>query len=136
MKKIKNFDNFIIEHIHPKEAYTSLGSIKTLLDGRRKLCYNVKADLNDPEFKKVFLELLDNGFLMLKVKGKHNPFVVYHPSKEKEAKEIKDLAEHFDGYLHANAPLRIQKRFGEILEYDPVEIEAYINRRKESGIPE
>lgn len=137
MKKIKNFENFISESVHPLDTNDPLKSINTVYRGLRKLSYHVMRDFDFPGFTEVYDELMQNpDYRVLPIEGENKPFIIYHKDKQKEAEEMKELAERFNGYLHCDAPLHIQKRFGEILEYHPEEIEKYIQRRRLEGIKE
>ena len=137
MKKIKNFENFISESVHPLDTDDPLKSINTVYRGLRKLSYHVMRDFDFYGFTEIYDKLMQNpDFRELAVEGENKPFIIYHKDKQKEAEELKELAERFNGYLHSDAPLHIQKRFGEILEYHPEEIEKYIQRRRLKGIQE
>lgn len=136
MKKIKNFEGFILEHVHPDHVMTPILAIKSLIDGKRKVSYFVGRDFDIEGFISLFQQITSKGFKVLSVEGENNPFIIYHPSKHKEAEELKRLAEKYDGYLHKDAALRDQRRFGEILEYIPSEIDIYIEKRRRAGVRE
>lgn len=134
MQKIKNFKNFIAESVHPEDTDNGLKSLKTVFAGSRKISFQVARDFNFPGFTEIYNLLMQNpDYGRLNVEGENEPFIIYHKSKQAEAEELKSLAEQFGGYLHCNAPLHMQRRFGEILEYHPEEIEKYIRKRRARG---
>jgi hypothetical protein len=136
MAKIKNYQMFL-ETIHPNESMDPLKAVQTLIDRRRKIAYLVKYDLNSYELRLKLQELYEDGYKRLDIKGECNPFLVYHPSAQLEAEELRDIAEKYNGYLADWATIEDHKRIGELLEFHEEEIERFIaNKKRERGIKE
>ena len=71
--------------------------------------------------------IADNNLRTVYVKGNPNhAYIVYTPDNEKNAMELKDIAEKYDGYLSANATKEDTRRIGELLEYTPKAIDAFV----------
>ena len=74
----------------------------------------------------------DNGLKSMYVDGnKYDAYVVYAPGFEKDATELKDIAEKYGGYLRYDASEEDSRRIGQLLNYQESDIEDYINRNKE-----
>ena len=128
MAKIYNYTQFVSEAIKASEAYENYSSLKTLLDGKRKVAFQTQNDLRDEEVKKLLTQLYDMGFKKMPVKGEHNPVIIYHPDSYRQAVELKEIAERYGGLLHWQASLRDHRRIGELLEYEKVAIDNFIKK--------
>lgn len=134
MTKISKFKQFVNESIEASEAHNTLDSLKTLIDGKRKIAYETEGDLANPEAKKNLMKLYVQNFRKMNVDGKNKACIIYHQSKLKEAEELKEIAEKYDGYLHWTASLADHRRIGELLEYDTKDIDTFISKMKSKFI--
>jgi len=118
------------EEISAEEAYEDKGSIKTVLDGKRKLGFMVLDGMDFPE--KNFWDIVKKFDLgTIKVPSNpHRAYVFYVKGAENEANELKDIAEKYNGYLSYKATDEDARRIGQLLGYKAEDIETYINNRK------
>jgi hypothetical protein len=117
------------EEISAEEAYDDKDSIKTVLNGKRKLGFIVLDGLDFPE--KDFWDII-NKFDLGIVKVPSNPhraYVFYVKEAENEANELKDIAEKYNGYLSHKATDEDARRIGQLLGYKAEDIEKYISNR-------
>jgi hypothetical protein len=71
----------------------------------------------------------DNRMKTLKVNGNpFQPYIIYNPGAEKNAKELKAIAEKYGGYLAFNATEQDTRRIGELLGYKKADIDAFIKK--------
>lgn len=118
------------EDIDPKEAYNATSSLQTIINNKRNVGYIVLDEINSP---KTFWEIIEeNNLKSLKVKSKdnHNVYIIYRPGYEKNAEELKNLAEKYGGYLSINATDDETRRIGELLGYKKEAIDSFIEKRK------
>lgn len=118
------------EDIDPKEAYNATSSLQTIIDNKRNVGYIVLDEINSP---KTFWEIIEeNNLKSLKVKSKDNydVYIIYRPGYEKDAEELKNLAEKYGGYLSINATDDETRRIGELLGYKKEAIDSFIEKRK------
>ena len=60
------------------------------------------------------------GFEILSVPlNPNNCHIYYRPGHEKQAQELKDIADKYNGYLACWATEQDSRRIGELLQYDP-----------------
>ncbi len=128
MAKIYNYTQFVSEAIKASEAYSTYSSLKTLLDGKRKVAFETRNDLIDEEVQEILTQLYDMGFKKMPVKSNHGAVIIYHPDSYSQAEELKEIAERYGGYLHWQASLRDHRRIGELLEYEKVDIDNFIKK--------
>ena len=126
MAKIYNYNQFVSEAIKASEAYSTYSSLKTLLDGKRKIAFVNKNDFKYKEVKELLTQL--RGFEEMPVKGEHNTVIIYHPDSYRQAVELKEIAERYNGLLHWQASLRDHRRIGELLEYEKGDIDNFIKK--------
>lgn len=124
-----NDEDGINESIKASEAYTTLDSYKTLEQNKRNIAWlqinNVKNDI-----KKYILDSINNndfGFIIVD-KNPSKPIIVYRNGYRKQAEELFNIANKYNGYLSANATYEDSKRIGELLEYEQSDIETYLNK--------
>ena len=73
----------------------------------------------------------ENNLKSLEVeKNPHDAHIIYRPDSEKEANELKDIANKYNGYLSYKATDEDTRRIGQLLGYKAKDIETYIERRK------
>jgi len=118
------------ENIDPSEAYSNIDSIQTIVDGKRNVAFVVEKGDTPKNWERVAKMVSDNGLKSVYVKGNpHHAYVVYTPEAEKIAMELKTIAEKYDGYLSSNATAEDTRRIGQLLDYDPEQIELFIKDR-------
>lgn len=124
-----NDEDGINESIKASEAYTTLDSYKTLEQNKRNIAWlqinNVKNDI-----KKYISDSINNndfGFIIVD-KNPSKPIIVYRNGYRKQAEELFNIANKYNGYLSVNATYEDSKRIGELLEYEQSDIETYLNK--------
>ena len=125
------YDRVLSEKIKASEAYNNYGSLQTVIDGKRKLGVVSKNTLDgDPKLKK---EIIEKGFKFILIRSSRAPgnYIIYHPSGLKQALELQALADRYDGaFGPSHASEDDVRRVGQLLEYDPIDIESHIERSK------
>ena len=128
MKHIKTYEIFLIETIRSEEAHRDQSAVQTVIDGKRGVGFItiVGSTLDPDEFwamvKKFQLKTL-------KVKGsKHEAYIYYNRRFERDALELKEIAEKYGGYLAWDASEADSHRIGELLGYDRRDIDDYIKQ--------
>jgi hypothetical protein len=124
-----NFGGDVIsESIKASEAYNDMGSIQTIIDGKRDIGFI--GFLRDSEkIKDIIRFAVNNGVKLIevgnRVEGK--AWVIYKNNKE-NAMKLVDFAESKNGYLRDETPE--EARFvGELLGYSEESIQEYITNR-------
>jgi hypothetical protein len=126
----------INEDIDPLEATTFVGSVQTIVDGKRDVGYIALKNIPKDEIEQIKTLVSDNNLKILSVKGDQKPTIIYKADKESEAKELKDIAEKYNGYLSIKATEEESRRIGEILGYSKESIDKYIEKHKTSIVNE
>jgi hypothetical protein len=124
----------IKEEIKASEAHYDNDAIQTVIDGKRDLGFiTLKAATLT---KGNFWDIIDNNNLrVLKVPSNpYEAYIYYRPGAENKAKELKDIAEKYQGYLSYRATDNETRRIGELLGYSKEDIESHIEDRKRRGI--
>jgi hypothetical protein len=120
----------LMEDIDPEEAQTNIDSVQTIVDGKRNIAFVVEKGDTPNNWEKVTKMIADNELKSMYVKGNpHHAYVVYTPETEKIAIELKTIAEKYNGYLSSNATAEDTRRIGQLLDYDPEQIELFIKDR-------
>jgi hypothetical protein len=122
----------IKEEIRAEEAHRDEDAVQTVVDGKRNIgAISLKAaTITKEEFWKI---VQDNDLQTLKVPS--SPFdlyLYYRKGSEKEANELKDIAEKYDGYFAWDATEEDSRRIGELLGYTKEDIDDYIERNKKT----
>lgn len=130
MERIKKFDEFLNETIRASEAHRDEDAIETVISGKRDVGYVtlIGSTMDRDHF---WSGVQRGGLKTLRVPS--NPFecyVYYRPGAEKEAEELRDIAEKYAGYLAYYATEEDTRRIGELLGYDKQDIEDFITRTK------
>jgi hypothetical protein len=117
------------EEISAEEAQDDVSSLQTIIDKKRNVGFFTLEGINSPE---TFWEIVDeNNLKSLEVeKNPHDAYIIYRPGSEKEANELKDIANKYNGYLSYKATDEDTRRIGQLLGYKAEDIETYIERRK------
>ena len=118
------------EEIAAEEAHEDKNAIQTVLDGKRELgLISLKGSTVSAE---KFWEIVKNNNLnTLQVPS--NPFemyIYYVDGAESKAKELKDIAEKYDGFLSYKATEEDSRRIGQLLGYKKEDIDDYIIKNK------
>lgn len=118
------------EVIKADDAYRDEDAIQTVIDGRRNLGFiAVKASTMKEE--DIWNTIKNGGLETVEVKGNaHDAYIYYRPGAKAEALELKAIAEKYGGYLLHNTPDEDSRRIGQLLGYNPADIEAYIEKNK------
>lgn len=131
VKKLKSktlkesIKKILSEEISAKEAYNEYDSIKTIVDGKRDVAFTT---LENPTTK--FLIFI-NGLKKIKVESEDETnYIVYKKRSEDLAKELLNIANKYGGKLRFDATEEDSRRIGQILNYNPKEIEDYILHNK------
>jgi len=128
---VKLLDILLEQYIDPSEALEDLSSLKTVIDGKRNVCFLVKDAVTTSEWNKIQKLITDNGLKSMYVRGNEgDAYVVYRPGSENQATKLKDVAEKYGGYLHYKASDKDTREIGKLLQYDPEAVEEYIKNRK------
>ena len=118
------------ESIRASEAYNQMDSISTVLHGKRNLAFITFGDLN-PANKETATRLINSDPSLNSIYVKKSPymgFVIYREGYQKEAQELANLANRYGGYLSKDATKEDSIRIGQLLDYDPQDIQDYINK--------
>jgi hypothetical protein len=126
----------INEDIDPLEAITIVGSVQTIVDGKRDVGYIVLKHSSKDEIEQIKTLVSDNNLKIQPVRGDQKPIIVYKAGNESAVKELKDIAEKYNGYLSYKATEEESRRIGEILGYSKESIDKYIEKIKASGLTE
>jgi hypothetical protein len=120
------------EVIKASEAYTDVESIQTILDDKRGVAFVAKRGTSSEDWKTIQKMIADNNLKTIYVEGNPNEaYVVYAQGYEKDANELKGIAEKYGGYLSSKASEEDSRRIGQLLGYDESDIENYITRNRE-----
>jgi hypothetical protein len=128
MKNIPSYDEFLNEIIKAEEASRDENAVQTVIDGKRDLGFitliGTTMDVNE------FWELIrKHGLKTLEVpENVHKAYIYYRKGAERKAKELKDIALKYGGYLAYDATEKDSRRIGELLGYDKKDIDWYINK--------
>jgi hypothetical protein len=95
--------------------------------GRRRVCFFTRWDLKPRDWS-MMDKVLRLGFKMVEVKGENDAVIFYHPTAKDQAMELKAIAERHRGYLSKDATEQETRRIGQLLEYDPADIEEHIRK--------
>jgi hypothetical protein len=118
-ESIQNLD----EEIDPTEAYTDQGSLKTVIDGKRKL-----GTLHRPP-RDLVRKIESSGLKLRKIES--NPqdvYIVYRPGSEGDVEELISIANKYEGYLSYKATKEDTIRIGQLLGYSQEAINKHVNK--------
>ena len=126
MIKLATILNEIKEDIDPSEAYNNVGSVQTLVDGKRKVAMiALSGQSNAAETIKI---INDNGLKKIGIDQRPGDevYVVYVPGAEADAKEFTNIINRYGGYASSKASYDDTKRMGELLGYKKETIDAFL----------
>jgi hypothetical protein len=128
----------IKEEINASEAYSNEDAIQTIIDGKRDLGFltiigsGARSDVQKETIRSM---INDNDLKTIEVKGnKHQAYIVFKKGAEKKAKELKDIAEKYGGYLSYKATDDETRRIGKLLGYTKKDIEDYIEHIRRTSV--
>jgi hypothetical protein len=125
MIKLKSILN---ELISAAEARRDEDAIQTVIDGKRDLGFLTLVGSALPKQQFVNM-ILNNDLKLLHVPSNpYKAFIYYRKGAEKQAKELRDIAEKYEGYLSVHATEEDSRRIGELLGYKQEDIDWYINK--------
>ena len=118
------------EIINAADAHRDESAVQTVIDGRRNLGFITLSSTTMPE--ETFWDLVEKHKLgTLEVPSNpHGAIIYFRAGAEKEARELRDIAEKYDGYLAYDATDEDSRRIGELLGYRTEDVEAYIEKNK------
>ena len=119
----------ISENIDPKEVFSNVGALQTIIDNKRNIGFFSLDEINSP---KTFWEIVkenDLGFVKVE-KNPNNAYIIYKKGYENQANELKDLANKYNGYLSYKATEEDTRRIGELLGYKKEAIDSFIEKIK------
>jgi len=124
----------LIETIRSSEAYNLKDSIQTLLDWQRSVAF---VDIIPSVSDDLIFKLGQEGINTMKVPNNKNfnLYILYRPAARKNALELLSIAQEYGGILPSTldqAPAEVIRRIGQLLEYDPDDIESFINSKLKS----
>jgi hypothetical protein len=123
--------DILSEMIRASEAYTDKGAMQTIIDRKRNVGWLVRGATDPKDWEELQGMIQQNGLKTMHVEGnEYDAYIVYRPGHEKQAHELKDIAEKYGGFLAWNATEEDSRKIGELLEYDPEDIEDYIKQNK------
>lgn len=129
MKLKTIYQKLILEKIRSSEAHRDESSIQTVIDNKRGLGFIPLrgATISDEEFwDKVKKYKLNT----LKVPSSpYNTYIFYRDGYEDDAKELRDIAEKYGGFLSHEATKEETIRIGELLGYEDSDIEEFVSTR-------
>jgi len=116
------------ETINASDAHTDVGSIQTIIDGRRNIAF---ISLPNSELMDIIKK---NDLGVIKVEqNDYETYIIYRKGAENEAKELLNIANKYGGYLSYEAEDDEIRRIGQLLNYKSSDVEEYIimnNRNK------
>lgn len=120
----------IDESIRAAEANDQIDSILTVLHHKRNLAFITFGSFS-PADKETATKLINSDASINTIHVKKSPFmgfVLYREGHEKEAQELAYLANKYGGFLSADATKEDSIRIGQLLDYDPQDIQDYIEK--------
>lgn len=118
------------EEIAASEAHEDESAVQTVIDGKRDLgVISITGSTMSPD---LFWKLVKEYDLKT-LKIPSNPFnlyIYYRKGAEKQAEELKDIAEKYGGFFAYDATEEDSRRVGELLGYKREDIDDYIVRNK------
>lgn len=139
MKNIHKYGDFLNEKIKASEAYVTMDAVQTLLDGKRDLAFisimdNPIYNPNNIEELKALAYGAANGLRVMEIPGKEDgqAYILYREGAKEKAQKLSDYATSKGGYLSDSTPEEA-RYVGDLLDYDEMDIEAFVERRYGSG---
>ena len=118
--------NKMKENIDPSEAYSNVGSVQTLVDGKRKVAMIALRGQSDAA--ETIKLINDNGLKKIGIDQRPGAevYVVYVPGAEADAKEFTNIINRYGGYASIKASYDDTKRMGELLGYKKSTIDTFL----------
>jgi hypothetical protein len=119
----------IRETIHPSEAYRNIDAARTVCDGKRNVAF--MAGLSSEEANTISDMIYDFDLDSIRVpSSSHDAYIIFRKGHDKQAHKLLKVAEKYGGYLSWEASDEDTREIGRLLEYNPEEVEIYINRNR------
>lgn len=117
------------EYINPAQAHNDVESVRLICGGERGVAFVTAVRIEDYE---QIVELVSDCDLdSMKVpNNSHDAYIIFRKDYKDDARELLDIAIDLGGYLRPDAPEEVTRRIGEILNYDPQEVEKFIRERE------
>jgi len=127
---VGDMNNFNIKPIHEQidasEAYDGVGTIQTVIDGKRNV--GLIATFNKPNL----LNMIKTGGLnTIPVEQAHHnaaTYIIYNNNGKNDALKLHEYMKSKDGYVSDETPEEA-RYIGKLLGYTPNSVEQYVNRR-------
>lgn len=122
--------NILKETISPSEAYNSIDSILTIINGKRGVGFITMKGETKKNLLLIKRLINRNGLKTIKVP--YNPcsaYIIYKEDYFDDAIELLNIAEKYDGYLSSKATKKDTIRIGQLLGYNDIEIEEYVRNK-------
>jgi hypothetical protein len=133
VEEVPNETRFYLkEEIAASEATTNKGALQTIIDNKRNLGFFVLggSQYTPAEAKDFWNSISKYSLKSLRVPSHpHNAYIIYRPGSEKEASELKSIAEKYEGYLSYRATKEDTRRIGELLGYKKEDVDKYVDER-------
>ena len=116
------------EYIKASEAHNDVESVRLICDGKRGVAFVTAYKIEEYE---AIAELVSDCDLdSMKVPNNpHDAYIIFNKDYVNEAKELLHIAIALGGYLSPDAPEDVTRKIGHILNYDPQDVEEFINKR-------
>lgn len=119
----------LVEYIHPSEAHGTVDAVRTLCDGKRGVAMVSTSPkvMSSSDFEKVMEMVSDCDLNSIHIpSNEFDSYFVFVGGYEQQAKRLLQIAEKYGGYLAYNASEEDTREIGELLEYEPEEVEKFI----------
>lgn len=132
----ENQYNLIKETIHPSEVYSDVNSVRTVCDGKRNIAMVASWGTSDRDWDKIQEMVSDNDLDSKKIpSNRHDGYVIFKHGHEKQADRFIEIVERYGGYASSDATDDETREIGKLLEYNPEEIEKFIQKLKLQNEP-
>ena len=104
-KQYKTIKERITEEINPNEAFDDLDALKTVISGKRNMCFLAKA--GNSKYDNLIKMAEDAGLKIVSTpqdSGNSIATIVYRKGAEDSASQLLKIAKRNDGYLPTKSP--------------------------------
>lgn len=121
----------IVEQIDPSEAYSDGDAIKTVAQGKRNLgAITTRTSPYYSNFDDFVKDMQKLGLHILHVPSNpFNMYIYYRKGARRQAEELRDIAEKYDGYFAWYATEEDTRKIGKLLGYNDQAVEEYIRSK-------
>ena len=128
IKRVKKIMG-INESVDPLTVANEEDSVMSIINHKRNIGTITKNGFvpKTMSWDELLMFIKNNGLLLMDIKSNQNGFyIIYRPYAFKQAQELHDLAEKYNGFLSYNASLEDSYRIGYLLEYNEKNIKEYL----------